>query len=165
MTVARGGAPATTARVLLLLALAAPLGCDRGSGDELTAGEPVSTSLGVEMPPGVRRVSRSGEVGHEGAAQSVEYLVTAADPVTTAAFFASRSSVPPVDSRTFFIDGVTVLVTDADEIPRDGDELVLDEPPAGARAWLTVHRISAPPACPPCPDGFTGTLLPGCDCD
>ncbi|RLB48477.1 MAG: hypothetical protein DRJ42_23155 [Deltaproteobacteria bacterium] len=39
--------------------------------------------------------------------------------------------------------------------------------PAGTQTWISMRWEDAGPgslACPPCPEGYDGTLLPGCEC-
>jgi len=126
-------------------------------------GDEARLSLGLVMPTGSRRVH--SELPYAGSSDVLEVVLCPLEPDEAADFFRVEGVTESQPSTFSIGDGWEVRVEPADEIPRSGSGIpLLAALPRDARSIITVHRLGTPGACPPCPEGFTGTTVENCRC-
>jgi len=119
------------------------------------------------MPDGTRLLRREDAAGNDGLSFTNVWLVTPAEPADVVAFFRESSETGDAEATSFNFAEGRVSVAPIDEIPQTSvspRSPVADEAPAGMGSWIVAYQDS-PASCPPCPEGFVGTTVPGCTCE
>jgi len=159
----RSGLPIGLA--LLLLAAPATSGCGSCSGEP--PGDPAEELWGIAMPEGTRQIHIEEGTGYDGLSFTTVWLATPQEPAAVAAFFAEASGTGDAETMTFHFPDGRISIMPIDEIPQTSVQPrgpVVSDEPDGMEAWIVAYQDRSAD-CPPCPEGFVGTTVPGCTCD
>jgi len=146
----------------LVIALGALALAACGSRDPQTApSEPAIVDWGVTLPPGTRHIADYERPVFDGA-NSVSHIYASTSTMTEALVALRRQGVDAdAHDPCVSVADVRACAGDVAEVPEGADAA---SAPPGTRSWITLHRTNEPAPCPECPEGFVGTLVPGCTC-
>ncbi|NOY91944.1 MAG: hypothetical protein GXP55_12175 [Deltaproteobacteria bacterium] len=125
--------------------------------------QPTTEEWSIPMPPDTRVVTREDLAGNEGSSSATIWLTSETDVPDTISHFSAVAGMGTAydlaGQRCLdAADGTRVCVAPASELP---DRLTA---PSGARTLISLRQPAQQLGCPPCPEGFVGTLVPSCDC-
>jgi len=117
----------------------------------------------IAMPPGSTVYSQKRGAGNEGTPFVQIWVATPQDKRTVAKWFndpaRKLTTSTAWDDAWDARDGTYVKIYSD---PTKG--LAPNGFPKHSKTWIFVNWDGKPSPCPPCPDGYSGTLQPGCNC-